>query len=123
MIEILAAGRNNQESMTLQIDGETVITFDNVGGDAVVGTFVVYRYSHPVPVSADRVRVVFSNDLHGPDPALWRDLRVDGITLGGVRYESEAAFSTGSWTSPDGCAPGFKTSEWLHRDGYFEYAQ
>lgn len=75
-IEIIAAGRNNQESMALQIDGVTVANFDNVGGDALTGTFEVYIYSHPTVVSADRIRVAFTNDLHGTDPAIWRDLRV-----------------------------------------------
>jgi hypothetical protein len=50
-------------------------------------------------------------------------LYVDKINLNGVDIETEKAttFSTGSWSSTDGCADGFKQSEWLHCNGYFEF--
>ena len=49
---------------------------------------------------------------------------VDYIELDGVRYETEAptTFSTGTWLPEDGVQPGFRQSETLHSNGYFQYA-
>lgn len=52
-----------------------------------------------------------------------RNLIVDKINIDGKDYQSEAAttYSLGSWAPSDGCKAGFKKSEWLHCNGYFEY--
>ncbi|MCG8449422.1 MAG: PQQ-dependent sugar dehydrogenase, partial [Pirellulales bacterium] len=51
------------------------------------------------------------------------NLRVDKLILDGTTYQSEASdtFSTGSYTSATGCAPGAKESEYLYCNGHFEY--
>ncbi|MEM8947466.1 MAG: carbohydrate-binding domain-containing protein [Planctomycetota bacterium] len=122
-VEIFAAGETGEETLELQIDGATVATFNNVGGDAVNGVFQSFNYTHPTAVSANQIRVAFTNNgiaAGGGD----RNLRVDRITVGGVNYESEATttFSVGSFVPGVGCTSGNNETETLYCDGYFEYA-
>ncbi|MGB3801481.1 MAG: sugar-binding protein, partial [Lewinella sp.] len=119
-ISILAAGRQNTETMELQIDGVTVESWTNVGGNARSGVFAEYTYTAEGFVEASDVRVAFINDRGGS-----RDLRVDGIIVNGERYESEATttLSTGTFAAGTRCEPGFKRSEWLNCNGYFAYDQ
>lgn len=80
------------------------------------GPTQVYTHKHPGKLSAKDLRVQFYNDANG------RDLFVDRIIVDGQSYESEAptTFSFGSWGA-NGCGPGYKRSEWLHCNGYFQY--
>ena len=123
-ITIEAAGVTGEEQMLLQIDGVTVATFDDVGGDAYGGVFESYTHNAD-GVSADDVRVVFTNDLFDPITFDDRNLRVDKIIIDGVTYETEhpSVFSTGTWLPEDGITPGFRQSEFLHANGYFQYAE
>ncbi|MFK8112482.1 MAG: carbohydrate-binding domain-containing protein [Rubripirellula sp.] len=122
-VTIHAAGALNEEQMQLQVDGVVVATFDNIGGNANAGIFETYIYNVD-GLSADQIRVVFTNDFVDHENGIDRNLRVDHITIDGVTYETEdpSVFSTGSWRSEDGIVPGFRESEYLHTDGYFEYA-
>lgn len=122
-IDILAAGTTNQESIELQIDGQTVQTFNNLGGDAYAGQFVTLTHNTANPVSADQIRIAFTNDLYDPANNIDRNVRIDTILIDGVRYETEGpnVYSTGTWKAEDGVSPGFRQSEFLHTDGYFQY--
>ena len=53
-----------------------------------------------------------------------RNVRIDAIAIDGIRFETEApdVFSTGTWKPEDGIVPGFRQDEFLHTDGYFQYA-
>ena len=122
-IEIYAAGQTGQETLELLIDGLPVATFENVGGDALGGTFQTLSYSHPTVLSSTNlIEVGFTNDSF-ISPTEDRNLRVDGISLNGQKFESEApeVVSVGSWRESDGCEPGNKQSEWLHCNGAFAY--
>ncbi|MEM8680731.1 MAG: carbohydrate-binding domain-containing protein, partial [Planctomycetota bacterium] len=117
-IEIRAAGATNQEQMLLQIDGVTVATFDNIGGDASGGVFETYTFRAP-GVTPDQIRLVFTND---DDPVTGsRELRIDSVKIDDVVYQSEHAtvFSTGY--GPSGVA-GFNETEYLHTNGYMQFA-
>ena len=118
-VVIYAAGRANTETMELRIDGQAVKTWTNVGGKASARSFVAYAFDVDGTVNASQVQVAFTNDDEG------RDLRVNRIMVGGTSYQTEAptTFSTGTWTSGDGCGDGYKQSEWLHCNGYFAYEQ
>jgi hypothetical protein len=122
-IGIQAAGKTGEEAMELQIDGVPVASWSNVGGNYAAGQFQYFEYSHPGYVASDQVRVVFTNDgttATGED----KNLRVDGVTIDGVKFESESpqTFSTGSWISGTGCASGALQSEFLHCGGYLQYS-
>lgn len=119
VIEILAAGATGEEALELQIDGQTVETWNNVGGDLFSGTFETFQYTSPDPISISDIRVVFPNDA-----GVNRDLRVDAVVIDGVRYAtaSPEVFSTGSWDLATGCQPGNKSIDVLHCNGYFQYS-
>ena len=122
-ISIQAAGVTNEEQMQLQIDGVTVATYDNIGGDAYGNSFQTYTYNVD-GVDVDDVRVVFTNDVYDEVAGIDRNLRVNNITIDGTTYETEAptVFSTGTWLPADGIVDGFRESEYLHTDGYFQFA-
>ncbi len=122
-VTIRAAGTTNEEQMLLQIDGVTVATYDNVGGNASNDTFVNYTYNED-GINPNQVRIVFTNDLYDPANGIDRNLRVDSINIDGVTYQTEdpSVFSTGVWLPEDGIEPGYRTSEYLASNGYFQYA-
>ncbi|QDT02979.1 CotH protein [Rubripirellula lacrimiformis] len=122
-ISIRAAGQRGEEQMSLQIDGTTVATWDNVGGNVDNDEFLTFTYDAD-GIDADQIRVSFTNDWYQPENGIDRNLRVDSITVDGVTYQSESSevFSTGTWKSADGITPGFRESEMLHSNGYFQYA-
>jgi glucose/arabinose dehydrogenase len=122
-LQIFAAGQTGQEQMQLQISGVTVATFNNVAGNFATGVFQTFTYNHPTAVTASDIRVAFTNDAVLPGGAD-RNLRVDAITVGGTRFETEApsVFSTGTYVVGQGVVPGNLQTEYLHVNGYFQYA-
>ncbi len=117
-IEVALRGQTGQESAQLIIDGNVVRTFSNIST-----TGQVFAYQADQPVTADRIRVAFTNDAYDPNSNLDRNLFVDFIRVDGQKFETEAAttYSTGTYISGQGISPGFKQSEALHSNGYFEY--
>lgn len=121
-IEIFAAGATGSERMELQIDGATVAAWNNVGGNYNNEQYLAFNYTHPTDVTADRIRVAFTNDgpaAGGAD----RNLRVENITVAGQVFptESPSTFSTGTYINGQGCVPGFHGLDRLHCNGYFQY--
>ena len=122
-IEIRAAGTTNEESFDLQINQQSVATFNNVGGDANAGVFETYSYNAN-GVDPNLVRILFLNDVYEPAQGIDRNLRIDSISVDGqvIETESPEIFSTGTWKPEDGIVPGFRESEFLHSNGYFQYS-
>ncbi|MEM9644970.1 MAG: DUF4347 domain-containing protein, partial [Planctomycetota bacterium] len=123
-ISIRAAGATGNEEMQLLVDGVAVQTWNNVGGDADSGQFQTFTYDGVSNISADRVRVAFTNDVYEPAQNIDYNLRVDSITIDGTVFETENpnVFGTGTWKPADGITPGFRESEWLAANGYFQYS-
>ncbi len=123
-VEIIAAGVTNAEQMELQIDGQVVQTWDNIGGDAYGGQFESYNFSTADDISASQVRIAFTNDLYDVDNNIDRNLRIDAVVIDGVRFETEdpSVFSTATWLPADGIVPGNRESEYLHSDGYVQFS-
>ncbi len=124
VIEIDAAGWTGEETLELEIDGNVVASFQNVGGDQQNRIFETLSYTHTGPVTIDQLRVSFTNNgvaSGGGD----RNLTVDKLTLDGTEYETEApsVFSVGTAVFGVGCTSGFIQSETLWCNGYFEYSQ
>ena len=122
-ITVYALGQTGTEQMELQIDGEVVQQWSNVGGDLSTGTFEAFTYENTQPVTADRIRVAFTNDQisNGSD----RNLVIDRVEIDGVAYQTEekSTFSTGSWSVDTGAVvPGFRRDQWLHTNGFFQFA-
>jgi hypothetical protein len=120
-INVYAAGATNQESIQLRIDDAVVQTWNNLGGNADSGQFVELTYSTAQIVEPSQIKIAFTNDaiVNGAD----RNVRVDRIVVDGqtVQTESALVFSTGTWKPADGVSPGFRQSEYLHANGYFQY--
>ncbi|MEM6469381.1 MAG: carbohydrate-binding domain-containing protein [Planctomycetota bacterium] len=123
-ITIYAAGLTGSEQMELQIDGEAVQSWSNVGGDFSLREFESFTYETAATVAASQVRVGFVNDgtdVNGAD----RNLVVDRIEIDGRAFEAEddSTFATGTW-NPDNNAtvPGFREDEWLHANGFLQFA-
>ncbi|EMB18655.1 DUF4347 domain-containing protein [Rhodopirellula europaea] len=117
-ITVRASGARGEEQMMVQVDGATVATFENVATTSQDYTIELDG------VNASQIRVAFTNDLYDETNGIDRNLIVDNITVDGVIYEAEApeVYSTGTWKEEDGIVPGFRESEFLHTNGYFQFA-
>lgn len=124
-ITIYAAGSENTETMELWIGGTNVAVWNNVGGDAASAQYIAYQYTAVSTVSADDIQVHFSNDEWDPVQGIDSNLRVDRIEIDNDIFETEdpSVFGTGTWLPADGIQPGFRSSEWIHTNGYFQYAE
>lgn len=121
-IYIRAAGQTGDEEMSLLIDGRTVETWSDIGGDYEAGEFETYVYNTN-GISADRIRVAFTNDAYadGYD----RNLRVDSITTDGITIHSTEAqvFATGVWNeATNSIDSGYFGTDKLASNGYFQFA-
>ena len=104
-VEIIAAGTTNQEIIDLQIGGQTVASFSELGTGAFGGQTQSRSFFTADRVTADDVRIQFSNDLFDAANGTDRNVRIDAIVIDGVRFETEdsSVFSTGTcllYTSP-----------------------
>lgn len=107
-IVIFAAGKDNTENMSLKLDGTTVASWSNIGGNVNNGQFVQYTYSTTEAVNT--VEVHFTNDNGNA-----RDLRIDKIMVNSITYEAENAASFDAWGGSS-CNP--TGTEWLWCNGY-----
>ena len=116
-ITINAAGNVGSESLALQIDGQTVRTWNNIGTNLRSLSFQASG-----DVSADQVRVVFLNDLVDPVTGADRNLLVENIVVDGETFQTDSpdVFSTGTWSSADASVtPGFGRGNTLHSERLF----
>ncbi|MEM6691348.1 MAG: DUF4347 domain-containing protein, partial [Planctomycetota bacterium] len=122
-VVIYAAGSTTDELMELEINGQVVDTWFVRNTDADNGQFLPYFYNVD-GVNVDDIRINFVNDLYEPGQGVDRNLRVDRIEVDGVTYQTEddSVFSTGTWRSEDGVQPGFRQSEYLTNNGYFQFS-
>lgn len=123
-ITIRAAGVTGGEQMQLQVNGSVVRTWNNIGGNAAEREFQTYTFNGANDATLDDVRVLFTNDLFLPEQGIDSNLRIDSVTVNGVTRQAEdpTTFGTGTWLDADGTAPGFRESEWIHSNGYFQFA-
>ncbi|TWU54336.1 Bifunctional xylanase/xylan deacetylase precursor [Rubripirellula tenax] len=117
-ITIRAQGSTGEENMSLQIDGITVATFESIGTQ-----LQDFTYQTTTNARSSQIRVDFTNDQYDEVTEADRNLRVDSVTIEGVTLQTESpdVFSTGTWKPEDGIVPGFRESEFLHSDGYFQF--
>ena len=118
-ITVNARGTEGTETFALQIDGETVQTFENIGTN-----FSSFNFEATGNITADQIRVVFLNDVFDAENGIFSDLVVDDIVVGGVQFETEApnVFSTGTFRVEDGVVSGFGRGDTLHANGFFQFS-
>lgn len=123
-VDIFAAGSTNEETLQLKIADVVVRTWTNVGGNAEAGEFQMLSYSAEGQVDPGQIKIEFVNDLYEPENGIDRNLRIDRIEVDGKTFEAEdpSVFSTGTWLPEDGVTPGFRESEYLHSNGYIQFA-
>jgi glucose/arabinose dehydrogenase len=122
-ITVFAVGQTGSETMELLVDGQTAGRWENIGGSVAERDFQRFGIEVNGTISADRVRVAFTNDLYQPG-VIDRNLVVDRINIDGTVYqsESEATYSNGTWNSLDNAIiPGRAQSEFLHSNGFFQF--
>lgn len=120
-VEIFAAGAEGGEQLQLQINGNVAETF-TVSEGANSRDFQSFTFETSETITADAVRIAFLNDANGP--GFDQNLVVDAIEVDGNRFETEASsvFSTGTFLPADGVQPGFRNSETLHSNGFFQFS-
>ena len=123
-VDLFVAGATNQEAINLNIGGQTVRTWHDIGGDADAGEFVQLTYQTGASVQPGDVQIEFTNDFYFPLLGIDRNVRVDRIEIDGNVFETESpdVFSTGTWLPGEGVTPGNKQSEFLNANGYFQYS-
>ena len=122
-VQIFAAGAEGGEQLQLQIDGNVAETFEIAAASTVLSD-QVFTFETAETITADDVRIVFLNDSFDANTGFDSNLIVDAIAIDGERFETEAnnVFSTGTFLNADGIQPGFRNSETLHSNGFFQFA-
>ena len=123
VIKIFAAGTpggGEYPTMELLVDDKLVKTFYNVKGSPDNRVFEEFKYIHYTKLVGSDVKVKFVNDYNRKKEN--RNLYVDKITVDGGVYESEdpETYSKGVKTV-FGCGKGYRKSEVLSCNGYFQY--
>lgn len=114
VVNVRARGTSGAEQIALWVNGSQVET-------ATLGTSMQTVSFATSVGDATAVRVQFVNN--GTTNGIDRNVRVDWIEVDGVRFQTESpsTFSTGTWNSATRCGDGYKSSEWLHCNGFLEY--
>ena len=118
MIRFRVRGSAGGERFDLQIDGVTVQSYLAFDG------FIIFSHQAQQPVSADRISLVFTNDLFDPENGIDRNLTVDWLDVNSDRIQTTNGniFSTGTFTNADGIVDGFGRGDTLHGNGFFQFA-
>ena len=106
-------------NLNLLIGGQQVTNF-TVGNQ----DFFTYEYYVERPVSPDQVRIQFTNDVYLPD-RFDLNAQIDYLAINGNVFETEdpLVYSSGTWKPEDGIQEGFRESEILHTNGFFQYSE
>ena len=115
IINIFASGDTGEEQAQLLIDGQVVQTFNNI---STQGQTLSFRASGNV--SADQVRVAFTNDSFGN--GFDRNLTVDRIEIDGTTFQTESPLVFGDGVFANGgITSGNFVTETLFANGFFQY--
>lgn len=123
VVNLLASGFEGTEQIRLLVSDVEVATY-SLNDGAERDDFERFTYDSPTEVTADQVKVEFINDEYDPANGIDANVRLDAIEIDGERFETEdkSVFSTGTYLESDGTQPGFRESEVLHSNGYFQFA-
>ena len=112
IINVRARGYTGSENISLVLNDRTVAQWKNL-------STAESTYAHVVdtPTKINKIQVHFTND-NGR-----RDVSLDYIEIGGVKYQTEAdtVESKGIWTDETRCERGFKRSDFLACNGWADF--
>jgi len=116
-IQVRARGDEGGEQFRL------IVQDVDVGTYTTSTNYQTFNYNTNNSVSAGDIRVEFFNDVFNQAQGIDTNLFVDYVSINGSQFQTEAptTFSTGTWLPADGVQPGFRQSEILHSNGYFDY--
>lgn len=116
-VQINARGDTGDERFNLLIDDEVVQSYD------VTTELFEYRFVTDESITADRIRIEFTNDLYDPANGIDRNLTVSSIRLDSTLFQTESpsTFSSGVYVEGRGIVSGFNETETLNSNGFFEF--
>ncbi len=115
-VQIIARGQDGRETMKLRIAGTVVKAWENIGT-----AFTTFTYTHTSPVTANDIRVRFTNDFYDATAGVDYNLIVDKIVLGGVEYETEHPTVVSKGNANNCSIIANYENEKLACNGYFQY--
>ena len=122
-VTIFASGTEGGEQFQVQVNGAVAETFQiGVGTDILNDQ--TFTFETADTITADDLRIEFINDTFDANTGFDSNLIVDAVEIDGTRFETESSdvFSTGTFIDADGITPGFRQSETLHANGFFQYS-
>jgi hypothetical protein len=116
-ITVRARGTTGSERIELRLADNSVASWN------LTSSYSNYTYSHSQSVASDELKVAFTNDGRTSSGAD-KNVLIDYVIVNGATFQSEgdSVLSTGTYTGSSGCDDGLKRSQWLHCNGYFQYA-
>ena len=122
-ILVSASGSSGEERFQVLVNEQVVAEFgDDEGTQVEFETSLVRQFVVDVEQSVDieDVRIAFINDGVSAD-GVDRDLNVFEVRLDGRAYDTDTAFSTGSFQDSDGIVPGTGRGFQLNTNGFFQF--
>ena len=122
-VAFVARGTTGDEIVQLEIDGQTVATFE------LGQVNQQFQFTRDQPIESGSTRLVFVNDLFDAANGIDRNVILDSLEFENLatnevrRFEgtSSEIFSTGTFTNADGIVDGFGRGDTLHANGFFAF--
>ena len=122
-VAFVARGTTGDEIVQLEIDGQTVATFE-------LGQInQQFQFKRDQPINSGTTRLVFVNDFLDTANGIDRNVILDSLEFEDLatneirRFDGNSSeiFSTGTFTNSDGIVDGFGRGNTLHANGFFAF--
>lgn len=122
-VAFVARGTTGDEIVQLEIDGQTVATFE------LGQVNQQFQFKRDQPINSGTTRLVFVNDFLDTANEIDRNVILDSLEFEDLatneirRFDGNSSeiFSTGTFTNSDGIVDGFGRGNTLHANGFFAF--
>ena len=122
-VAFVARGTTGDEIVQLEIDGQTVATFEPGQVNQQ------FQFKRDQPINSGTTRLVFVNDFLDTANGIDRNVILDSLEFEDLatneirRFDGNSSeiFSTGTFTNSDGIVDGFGRGNTLHANGFFAF--
>ena len=122
-VAFVARGTTGDEIVQLEIDGQTVATFEPGQINQQ------FQFKRDQPINSGTTRLVFVNDFLDTANGIDRNVILDSLEFEDLatneirRFDGNSSeiFSTGTFTNSDGIVDGFGRGNTLHANGFFAF--
>ena len=122
-VAFVARGTIGDEIVQLEIDGQTVATFEPGQVNQQ------FQFKRDQPINSGTTRLVFVNDFLDTANGIDRNVILDSLEFEDLatneirRFDGNSSeiFSTGTFTNSDGIVDGFGRGNTLHANGFFAF--